>query len=168
MKITQHIRTRLRLQGVLFALLFTGVVGMLAWLSTQYVYQADWTAGARNTVSDDTRRLLANLDAPVNITAYVGPDQLLRQQIRDLVSSYQRFKNDITLDFINPDTVPEQVRKLGITAAAPSSSATAAPVKTSRPWASSTSPTPCCACPTSRHAGSCLSPGTANAHRAAS
>jgi len=115
MKISQHIRTRLRLQGVVFAVLFTGVIGMLAWLSTQYVYQADWTAGARNTVSDDTRRLLARLDAPVNITAYVGQDPLLRQQIRDLVGSYQRFKNDITLEFINPDTVPEQVRELGIT-----------------------------------------------------
>lgn len=115
MKITQHIRTQLRLQGVLFTLLFVGVIGMLAWLSTQYVYQADWTAGARNTVSGDTRKLLANLDAPVNITAYVGPDQLLRQQIRDLVGSYQRFKPDITLEFINPDTVPEQVRELGIT-----------------------------------------------------
>jgi len=115
MKITRHIRTRLRLQGVLFTLLFVGVIGMLAWLSTQYVYQADWTAGARNTISADTRRLLENLDAPVNITAYVAPDQMLRQQIRDLVGSYQRFKSDITLDFINPDTVPEQVRELGIT-----------------------------------------------------
>jgi len=115
MKITQHIRNRLRLEGALFAVLFIGVIGMLAWLSTQYVYQADWTAGARNTVSGDTRKLLSGLDAPVNITAYVGPDPLLRQQIRDLIGSYQRFKPDITLEFINPDTVPEQVRKLGIT-----------------------------------------------------
>jgi ABC-type uncharacterized transport system involved in gliding motility auxiliary subunit len=115
MRITQHIRNRLRLQGLLFTLLFVGVIGMLAWLSTQYVYQADWTAGARNTISADTRKLLATLDAPVHITAYVGPDALLRQQIRDLVGGYQRFKDDITLEFINPDTVPEQVRELGIT-----------------------------------------------------
>jgi len=115
MKITRQSRLSLRLQGVLFAVLFSGVIGMLAWLSTQYVYQADWTSGGRNTVSDDTRRLLDTLDGPVNISAYVGPEELLRQQIRDLVGSYQRFKNDITLEFINPDTVPEQVRELGIT-----------------------------------------------------
>lgn len=115
MQITPHSRTTMRFQSLLFTLLFAGIVGMLAWLSTQYVYQADWTAGARNTISEDTRKLLGNLDAPVNITAYVGPDQLLRQQIRDLVGSYQRFKPDITLEFINPDTVPEQVRQLGIT-----------------------------------------------------
>jgi ABC-type uncharacterized transport system involved in gliding motility auxiliary subunit len=115
MKITQHLRTLMRLQSMLFTLLFVGVIGMLAWLSTQYVWQADWTAGARNTISADTRKLLGTLDAPVNITAYVGEDALLRQQIRDLVGSYQRFKPDITLEFINPDTVPEQVRELGIT-----------------------------------------------------
>lgn len=115
MQITPHSRTTMRFQSLLFTLLFAGIIGMLAWLSTQYVYQADWTAGARNTISEDTRKLLGNLDAPVNITAYVGPDQLLRQQIRDLVGSYQRFKPDITLEFINPDTVPEQVRQLGIT-----------------------------------------------------
>ncbi len=114
-EINRKSRLSLRLQATLFTLLFTGIVGMLAWLSTQYVYQSDWTAGARNTVSAETQRLLEGLDGPVGITAYVGPDELLRQQIRELIGSYQRFSNNITLEFINPDTVPEQVRELGIT-----------------------------------------------------
>jgi ABC-type uncharacterized transport system involved in gliding motility auxiliary subunit len=115
MQVTQRSRLQLRLQGLLFAVLFIGIIGMLAWLSTQYHWQADWTYGGRNTVSADTRKLLDTLQDPVSITAYVGTDELLRQQIRDLVGSYQRFKPDISLEFINPDTVPEQVRKLGIT-----------------------------------------------------
>ncbi len=115
MQVTPRSRKLFRLQGMLFAVLFTGIIGMLAWLSTQYSYQVDWTSGSRNTVSDDTRRLLDKLDGPVSITAYVGPDELLRSQIRDLVGSYQRFKDDISLEFINPDTVPEQIRELGIT-----------------------------------------------------
>jgi gliding motility-associatede transport system auxiliary component len=114
MQVTQRSRLRLRLQGLLFTVLFAGIIGMLAWLSTQYTWQADWTAGARNTVSADTRKLLGTLTGPVAITAYVGNDDLLRQQIRGLVGSYQRFKPDITLEFINPDTVPEQMRELGI------------------------------------------------------
>jgi ABC-type uncharacterized transport system involved in gliding motility auxiliary subunit len=44
----------------------------------------------------------------------VRDEAQLRRQIQDLVGSYQRFKDDITLEFINPDTVPEQVRELGI------------------------------------------------------
>jgi len=114
MKVSRRSRILLRLQGLTFSLLFSICIGLLAWLSTQYVYQSDWTAGARNTVSADTRKLLAELDQPVAITAFVRDEGQLRRQIRDLVGSYQRFKDDITLEFINPDTAPEQVRELGI------------------------------------------------------
>ncbi len=58
MKVTRRSRLLLRLQSLIFTVLFIAIIGMLAWLSTQYVYQADWTRGARNTISDGSRRLL--------------------------------------------------------------------------------------------------------------
>lgn len=114
MKVTRRSRLLLRLQALLFAALFIGIIGMLAWLSTQYVYQADWTTGARNTISDETRRLLDDMQHPVNISAFVQDDELIRSQIKDLIGSYQRFKQDITLEFVNPDREPARVRELGI------------------------------------------------------
>jgi len=115
MKITRRSRLILRLQGLLFSLLFSIIIGMLAWLSTVYVYQADWTASNRNTVSEDTRKLLGEMKAPIRITAFVQENKLLRTQIQDVIGSYQRFKNNISLQFVNPDTAPERVRELGIT-----------------------------------------------------
>ena len=100
MKITRHARLLLRLQGLVFGVLFTGCILLLGWLSTQYVYRADWTAGARNTVSGETRQLLGDIADPVSITAFVRQDDLLEKQIRDLVGSYQRFKDDISLEFV--------------------------------------------------------------------
>jgi len=114
MKITRRSRLLLRLNALLFALLFIGIIAMLAWLSTRYVYQADWTAGARNTISVDTRKLLDSMDQSVSISAFVRDEGLVRDQIKDLVGSYQRFKDDITLEFVNPDTQPARVRELGI------------------------------------------------------
>jgi ABC-type uncharacterized transport system involved in gliding motility auxiliary subunit len=114
MKVTRRSRLLLRLQSLVFAVLFIAIIGMLGWLSTQYVYQADWTTGARNTISDGSRRLLDGMDQAVQITAYVREDELTRGQIKDLVGTYQRFKDDITLEFINPDLTPERVRELGI------------------------------------------------------
>ena len=114
MKVTRRSRLLLRLQSLIFAVLFIAIIGMLAWLSTQYVYQADWTSGARNTISDGSRRLLDGMDQAVQITAYVREDELTRGQIKDLIGTYQRFKDDITLEFINPDLTPERVRELGI------------------------------------------------------
>ena len=115
MQITPRSRFLLRLQGWIFIALFTGLIGLLAWLSTLYVYQADWTAGGRNTISEDTRKLLEELTEPVAITSYASENANLREQIRARVGSYQRFKPDISLKFVNPDTVPEQVRTEGIT-----------------------------------------------------
>jgi gliding motility-associatede transport system auxiliary component len=115
MQITPRSRFLLRLQAWVFVALFTAIIGLLAWLSTLYVYQADWTAGGRNTISEDTRKLLAEMTEPVTITAYAREDELLRKQIKYFVGKYQRFKPDITLEFVNPDTAPERVRTEGVT-----------------------------------------------------
>jgi hypothetical protein len=115
MEITRRSRLMLRLQSLVFAVLFIGIIGLLAWLSTRYVYQADWTAGGRNTISEDTRQLLDKLEDAVHITAFAREDELLRKQIQQQVATYQRFRPDITLEFVNPDTSPERVREQGVT-----------------------------------------------------
>jgi ABC-type uncharacterized transport system involved in gliding motility auxiliary subunit len=115
MEITRRSRILLRLQSLVFTMLFVGVIGLLAWLSTQYVYQADWTAGGRNTISEDTRQLLGTLDEGIEVVAFAREDELLRKQIQSQIGTYQRFKSDITLEFVNPDTSPERVREQGVT-----------------------------------------------------
>ncbi|MFV1973401.1 MAG: GldG family protein [Thiohalobacterales bacterium] len=115
MEITKRSRLLLRLQNWIFSALFVGIIGMLGWLSTQYVYQADWTSGSRNTVTDATRQLLADLTDSVALTAFAREDAPLRKQVQTLVARYQRFKPDITLEFVNPDTAPERVRMQNVT-----------------------------------------------------
>ena len=114
MRVTKKSRRLVRLQNTAFVLLFLLAVGMLAWLSTQYNYQADWTANARNSLSDASVELLQGIDGEVRVqvfTADVGP---MRQRIADLIARYQRYKADVSLEFVNPDLEPELVRKLGI------------------------------------------------------
>ena len=48
MKVTVKSRRQIRLQNILFVVLFVGLIGVLAWLSTRYHYQSDWTANGRN------------------------------------------------------------------------------------------------------------------------
>ncbi len=114
MKVTPKSHLQIRLQNIAFVVLFVGVMGLLAWLSTRYVYQTDWTAGARNTLSAPSQTLLKELDA-VQITAYAREDVSLRKRISELVARYQRYKTDMQLAFINPDSAPEKVRALGVT-----------------------------------------------------
>lgn len=115
MKINKRIHHQIRLQNFIFSLLFIALIGLLAWLSTRYTVQFDWTAGARHTLSETSRKVLDTLEDPVQITAYAREDRTLRDQVRDLANRYQRYKSDIALKFVNPDTQPDKVRELGIT-----------------------------------------------------
>ena len=115
MIVTAQSRRFARLQYYLFIVLFLCVIGLLAWLSTRYVYQADWTASGRNTLSEASVELLEELSGPIVITAYARETSLMRQRIADVIGRYQRYKPDLTLNFVNPDKEPERVRELGIT-----------------------------------------------------
>lgn len=110
-------RRLLRLQGATFAILFLAVIGLLAWLSTRYHLEADWTANGRHTLSSESVALLKQLKDPVTITAFARKSQLspVRKQIADLVDRYRHVKSDITLHFVDPDMSPDKVRAAGVT-----------------------------------------------------
>lgn len=116
MELNRHIHRQLRLQGISFTLLLLIIMGLLAWLSMRYDYQADWTANGRHTLSPATVGLLATLDDPVEITAFTRNNEGLPipARIKALVSRYQQHKHDIQLNFINPDLAPDKVREHGI------------------------------------------------------
>lgn len=114
MEMTSKARWWLRLQNLWFYVLFAALVGLLAWLSTQYVFQADWTAGARNTVSEATRELLQALAGPVAVTAFVTDDAVLHRRIEQKIQRLHRYKRDLTLRFVNPDLEPDRATDAGV------------------------------------------------------
>ncbi|HHM05406.1 MAG TPA: ABC transporter [Gammaproteobacteria bacterium] len=115
MKVTPASRRLTRLQNAVFIVLLLAIVGVLAWLSTRYVYQADWTAGARRSLSEASVQMLAKLDGPLNITAFARDTLETRRGIGDFIKRYQRYKPDISLEFVDPDAAPARAREQGIT-----------------------------------------------------
>lgn len=115
MKISRKAHQFIRLQNIIFTLLFVGALGLLAWLSTQYSIQSDWTVNSRNSLSAPSITLIDKLKSPINIVAYASENDILRQQITLLINKYQQHKSDITLTIVNPDMKPEQARQEGIT-----------------------------------------------------
>ena len=103
-------------QTAAFVVLLFAIVGMLAWLSEHYKVRWDWTAANRNTLTEPSRALLPRLEDAIEITAYVREEPVIRQSILQLLERYQRYKPDITLRFVNPDLVPDEVRARNISA----------------------------------------------------
>ncbi len=115
MEINRKSRRLLQIQNLVFLIVLLAVMGMLAWLSTQYSYQTDWTASQSNSLSVDSIKLLQTIPEDVHITAFTREDPVLRKRIRNLIERYQRNKNNIHFKFVNPDAEPDRVRDLGIT-----------------------------------------------------
>ncbi|MCW8918158.1 MAG: GldG family protein [Gammaproteobacteria bacterium] len=117
MEVSTQSRRALRFQSWAFVVLFLTVIGLLAWLSTRYNMEADWTASGRHTLSAASTALLKQLDGPVTLTSFSREDDLsgLRKRTQELVARYRRVKPEITLNFVDPDLEPERVRAAGIT-----------------------------------------------------
>jgi ABC-type uncharacterized transport system involved in gliding motility auxiliary subunit len=115
MQVTRHSRRQLQLQNLVFVIGLLIMVGLLAWLSTRYSLEADWTRGGRNTLSLDSRQLLDEMPDAIHVTAFATDNDVVRGHIRDLMARYQRHKPDVDLQFVNPDAEPERTRDLGIT-----------------------------------------------------
>jgi ABC-type uncharacterized transport system involved in gliding motility auxiliary subunit len=114
MKINRKTHWEIRLQNLLFTILFLGIMAVVAWLSTRYATQFDWTAGHRHTLSEASIKVLDMLQGPVQVTAYARETKTLRDQISEQIGRYQRHKKDLMLSFVNPDTQPDKIRELGI------------------------------------------------------
>lgn len=87
---------------------------LLAWLSTRYPYEADWTSAGRHSLSQASRDVLARMKGELHVSAYARPQPDLRETIERFVRRYQRVRPDIKLEFVNPDAVPDEVRSLGV------------------------------------------------------
>ena len=114
MQITERTRLHLRLQNSSFIILLVIIIGLAAWLSTRYKLQADWTYSHRHTLSEASQKLLTEFTAPITITVYASKDEQLRQPIKQLIQRYQQYKSDIQLRFVDPYTVPNEVREQNI------------------------------------------------------
>jgi ABC-type uncharacterized transport system involved in gliding motility auxiliary subunit len=116
MRITRKSRLRFLAENLAFTLLFLAALGLAAWLSRQYAFQADWSYGQRNSLSAASAGLLKTLDKPLTFTAYARDERDLREYIKNVIGRYQKLKPDITLGYVNPDTEPQAARTAGITA----------------------------------------------------
>jgi ABC-type uncharacterized transport system involved in gliding motility auxiliary subunit len=114
MKLSLRIHQQLRLKNALVTALLLCLFGTLAWLSTRYTVQADITSNASNTLSQASQKLLASLPDKVLITAFIKKGQPLRVQIAQLADRYCRYKSNLSLTFIDPDSQPEKTRELNI------------------------------------------------------
>ncbi len=111
---TARTKWQLRWVNISFVLLFLAAVGLLQWLSGQHYLQFDLTQNARHSLSPASRAVLEPLKGPLDVTVFASKRGELRQMIRGQLERYRRYKSDMRIEFVDPDTAPERLRVEGI------------------------------------------------------
>jgi ABC-type uncharacterized transport system involved in gliding motility auxiliary subunit len=103
-----------RFSSIVRALLIAFAAVAVAFLSTRFGFEHDWSDANGASLSPPSIALLKTLDAPVEVVSYASRQNGLRAVIADFVERYRRAKPDVTLRFVDPDADPEAMRAAGV------------------------------------------------------
>ncbi len=107
--------SKLLLKNILFSVLLCVAAAALYQLAVRYPLQRDFTQSASNSLDESSVKALQQLPGTLKLTVYATAQDArlgdLRKLIREFVALYQRYKSDITLDFVDPLKQPDAARK---------------------------------------------------------
>ena len=111
MMIDPRMRWQFRLQSGLFVVLFLTVMALLAWLSQLNPLSIDLTANQRNSLSEQSIRLVKSLQYPLEITIFISPVNENRDVLERLFKRYQNRQPLVKFRSLNPDLSPDLLRQ---------------------------------------------------------
>ncbi len=76
--------------------------------------KVDLTADSANTLTDATRKVLDEVDAPIRLTGFAQPFSAEESQFRILVKQYRAAGADISMEQVDPDVQPARARSAGV------------------------------------------------------
>ncbi len=104
----------LRIQNIIFYVLFVVIIGLLAWLGKTYHRGFDVTETQRNSLSQTMQQLLKKIDKEISLTAYVPDDAIVHTNLKQLIEKYKKYNSKIKLEILNPDIHPARAKQDGI------------------------------------------------------
>ena len=90
-------------------LLMLGILFGLNYVATRQHKRWDLTEGGQFTLSDQSRKVLADLKAPVNVKVFAKDNEF--QRFRDRLEGYTYASRQVQVEYIDPDKQPAVARQ---------------------------------------------------------
>jgi ABC-type uncharacterized transport system involved in gliding motility auxiliary subunit len=97
--------------GVVLAIL-AGFLLMVNYLSARHFRRWDLTTSRSFTVSDQARKVLSSLKAPLKVTVFLSPADELFGRVTDLLDAFREVSPRISVETIDPDRDRARVQAL--------------------------------------------------------
>jgi ABC-type uncharacterized transport system involved in gliding motility auxiliary subunit len=108
--------TRHGANALILILLVLGILVFVEALSARHSARFDLTVIKKFTLSEQTSKILRNLEKPVRITAFYQEASPQAEETRDLLDQYAYASPKFSFKFVDPDRFPGEARRYKITA----------------------------------------------------
>ena len=102
---TNTIVAILAMLGILILINFIAIKENVRW---------DLTKNKKYTLSDQTKKVLENLDEEIDVTLFYQTGNPERENAENLIKEYQEINNKINYQLVDPDKKPTEAKKYGI------------------------------------------------------
>ncbi|WP_462319966.1 GldG family protein [Halochromatium sp.] len=93
-----------------FVILLLALVLLSGWLIARHDRSWDLTLTGRNSLSNESRAVLARLEEPIGIRIFAAPDTSLARAIEQVLAPYRRASPLVRTEYIDPQLFPELAR----------------------------------------------------------
>jgi len=109
-------RGRFSTGTTVMASVFIGIVLLVNAISIGNYHRFDLTGVAQFTLTSQTKEVLSQLETPVQVLCFFVPDDPygIASYTTSLLTEYQNYTDQLSLEYIDPEEHPEQARKYGI------------------------------------------------------
>jgi ABC-type uncharacterized transport system involved in gliding motility auxiliary subunit len=96
----------LRTNVVVTILVVLGIVVVINFMASRHSKRYDLTASGEFSLSDQTQKLLNNLQSELKIIVFDKPGNHIRLEAEDILVEYENLSDKVTTEFIDPDQNP--------------------------------------------------------------
>lgn len=110
-------QTRYGLNALVMSLAFIGIVFLINLALYKYNARHDFTASGEYSISQQTVKILTNLDREVRVIVFMSQNDSRRDKLESLLEEYTRHTSRLRYEFVDPDSRPALARQYGVTSA---------------------------------------------------
>lgn len=88
-----------------------GIVVLINFMASRHNMRYDATSSGDFSLSDQTQKLLKNLQSELKITVFDKPGNHIRLEAEDILVEYEYYTDKLITEFIDPDQNPAQAEK---------------------------------------------------------
>jgi len=95
--------------------IFIGIILLVNAISIGNYHRFDFTGLAQFTLTSQTKDVLAELETPVDVLCFFTPDNPVREYAKNLLTEYEYYTNQLSVEEIDPEIYPDRARHYGVT-----------------------------------------------------